>query len=199
MSSLSREEIDAKIAETLSEISVLSQQTNKKADDDTFTYDDEIDENSVSADDFMQNYGKYEIEFINDEYQPDKKKSKPSTSIKAKRKSTTSTVTTSTAAKAATSTKTSTTATVTASTAARAAGGRTRILKKDIELPVKIDLIELVKEQKCIYNLKDPLYKSRVHKQKVWEKISEKLMPNYADMNVDKCKKMWESVRESAR
>lgn len=74
-----------------------------------------------------------------------------------------------------------------------------KLLKKEIELPIKIDLISLVKQERSLYNLKDPLYMNRIHKDKIWVDISEAMMQKYPDMNTDKCKKMWNAVRESTR
>lgn len=74
-----------------------------------------------------------------------------------------------------------------------------KALKKDIELPIKIELIELVKNQSSLYNLKDPLYVSRTNKDKVWLSISDALKEKYPGMDVEKCKRMWNSVRESTR
>lgn len=181
MSYLSQEDIDAKIAEAMSDASILSQPSKRKAD----ALDDEIDSDSVTGDEFLGNYDKYELEFIDDEYTPYSKSTKKSVAAKRSRNN------------PATSTVTSATATATTSTAKPAK--KTKHLKKDIELPVKIDLIELVKKERCLYNLKDKMYMSRVHKQMVWEKISTTLKKHYAHMNVEKCKKMWNAVRESTR
>lgn len=74
-----------------------------------------------------------------------------------------------------------------------------KLLKKEIELPIKIDLINLVKQERSLYNLKDPLYMNRIHKDKIWVDISQAMMQKYPDMNTDKCKKMWSAVRESTR
>lgn len=74
-----------------------------------------------------------------------------------------------------------------------------KTLKKDIELPIKIDLIALVKAQPSLYNLKDPMYMTRNHKEKIWSEIADTMMEKYPDMNVEKCKKMWNAVRESTR
>lgn len=197
MSSLSQEQIDQKIAEAMEEASILSQPTKRKAHVLTdYNSDQEYDDDGirVTSDEFLDGYSKYELQFINDDWQPTSGTGR----IKPKKQK----------KNATTSTATSTTATVTKSTASKATTGATtkttpakkpKVLKKDVELPVKIDLIDLVKQEKCLYNLKDPMYMSRVHKQMIWEKISTTLMENYADMTADKCKKMWIAVRESTR
>ena len=184
-SHLSEEEVAEKVAEAIAEADALS-----KSQIDV-ERDDELDDTSITGDEFLRSYNKYELEFIDDEFDPKKINKKNKTKqqqtkiVKGGKRS------------IQTSTETSTTSTVTASTANTAK--KSKHLKKDVELPLKIDLIALVKKEKCLYNLKDPMYMSRVHKQKVWEEISANLQPNYADMNVDKCKKVWNSVRESTR
>lgn len=197
MSGLSQEDIDRKIAEAIAEAGELSRRTKRKAGSLDIASDDEMDCESVTSEDIVGNYDNYEIEFIEDEYTPSNKnkknnKKKPAAGKKAKKCT-------------VTSTETSTTATVTASTANKtmpattAAPKKGKCLKKDVELPIKIDLIELVKKERCLYNLKGPMYMSRVHKQMIWEKISTSLKEYYEDMNVEKCKKMWMAVRESTR
>lgn len=74
-----------------------------------------------------------------------------------------------------------------------------KALKKEIELPIKIDLINLVKAERSLYNLKDPLYMSRNHKEKKWSEIADAMQKKYPEMTIDKCKKMWDAVRESTR
>lgn len=74
-----------------------------------------------------------------------------------------------------------------------------KTLKKEIELPIKIDLINLVKAERSLYNLKDPLYMSRNHKEKKWSEISDNMKQKYPEMTIEKCKRMWEAVRESTR
>lgn len=76
---------------------------------------------------------------------------------------------------------------------------KNKVLKKDIELPIKIDLIGLVKNERSLYNLKDPLYLSRTHKDKVWLSICDAMKKKHPGMEVEKCKRMWNAVRESTR
>lgn len=72
-------------------------------------------------------------------------------------------------------------------------------LKKEIELPMKIDLINLVKAERSLYNLKDPSYSLRIHKDKKWSEICDAMKRKYPELTVEVCKKMWSSVRESTR
>lgn len=192
---LSQEELDEKIEEARSVALALPRPTKRNADESFVAFDDEIDDfdgiddNSMTGDEFLR-YNKYELQFVDDEYTPNEKSNKrdKKTAGKKGRKI------------IPTSTQTSAHSTAMANKAkSTSTANKTKHLKKDMELPVKIDLIELVKQEKSLYNLKDPKYKSRVHKQTVWEKISATLMENYSDMNVEKCKKMWDAVRESTR
>lgn len=74
-----------------------------------------------------------------------------------------------------------------------------KVLKKEAELPIKIDLINLVKNERSLYNLKDPLYMSRIHKEKIWSEICDEMKKKYPKMTIEECKKMWNAVRESTR
>lgn len=74
-----------------------------------------------------------------------------------------------------------------------------KVLKKEAELPIKIDLINLVKNERSLYNLKDPLYMSRIHKEKIWSEICDEMKKKYPEMTIETCKKMWNAVRESTR
>lgn len=74
-----------------------------------------------------------------------------------------------------------------------------KIPKRDIELPIKIDLIQHVKLERSLYDLKDPLYMNRTHKDFTWVEISKKMSEKHPNMDADKCTKMWSSIRESAR
>lgn len=74
-----------------------------------------------------------------------------------------------------------------------------KIPKRDIELPIKIDLIQHVKLERSLYDLKDPLYMNRTHKDFTWLEISKKMSEKFPKMDADKCTKMWSSIRESAR
>ena len=47
-----------------------------------------------------------------------------------------------------------------------------KIPKRDIELPIKIDLIQHVKLERSLYDLKDPLYMNRTHKDFTWAEIN---------------------------
>lgn len=71
--------------------------------------------------------------------------------------------------------------------------------KKEIELPIKIDLIELVKRNRPLYNLKDPMHMNRTHKDLIWQNISDEMVSKYPDMEAESCRKMWTSIRESTR
>lgn len=108
---LSQEEIDAKIAEAMVEASILSQSSKRKADDSIYHSDqeDDVDKIVVTGDEFLDAYNKYELDFINDEWQPNSSKN---TAEKPKKSTTTST-------------KTSTLATITKSTASKATTGAT--------------------------------------------------------------------------
>lgn len=74
-----------------------------------------------------------------------------------------------------------------------------KVLKKEAELPIKIDLINLVKNERALYNLKDPLYMSRTNKEKVWSEICDGMKVKYPAMTIDECKRLWNAVRESTR
>lgn len=110
-----------------------------------------------SEDDILDDETYEDIHFIDDDYEPGIKKRASSKGRATRSKAKSQTV----AAKKKTTEK---------------------LLKKEIELPIKIDLIGLVKKERSLYNLKDPLYMNRIHKDKVWVDISEVMMQKYPEM-----------------
>lgn len=83
---------------------------------------------------------------------------------------------------------------------ALSASSSTKGKKKELEHDVKVAICHHVRNYPPLYQITHQNYSNRAEKDAIWEQISKSLCKKFGpEMTVQKCRKLWDALRESTR